>query len=682
MVEKESFVVEPRPSSYAHKKPAVLIIIAFIAVLSLQWLWQSQHDTHVLTSPPHEDKKGFRWEDITPSTSLEYHQCFTDFQCARLEVPLDWNETIAGESDKVAIAIIKRPAKVEITDPRYAGVILLNPGGPGGSGVSLMLTSGQYLQLLLDSVPQVTDHLDIDAEDEKYFDLLSWDPRGVNNTTPGHGCIPDPIAQRNWISQNNAIGFSLEDEDVFRNVYSRGRLLGQTCANVDGASAVNRVNGGEHLGQYVSTANVVRDMVEIVERHGEWREKHAKALLSRSCARSKDAAAILERTAWQQGEEQLQYWGFSYGTVSNSKAKLGLNHTIGMKTDDITPTQQLLGQTFATMQPHRVRRMVLDGVVDGADYMGNGWLKNILDIDGITAAFAAACFRAGPVLCAAHDARGPPAILATLSAVLADVRSNPLPAFHDAVPTTISHSDVVLLLFSLWYSPLFGFPLAASAIAQLGARNGTALAALKASYAPHICDLPAARERDTAGAQIAILCSDGDGHARGDIGSQDAFRAYLDALRAQSPMFHERWAQVRLPCAGFDVRAKWRFEGAFGARTAHPVLFTSQSLDPVTPLPNAAHATRLFPGSVLLETKGLGHCAVSMPSVQGLLAVREYFRTGELPPNGTTYEVYEGPFGERAEEVLRTEGERRVADAGLRLAGSLFEEIMGSIWSH
>ncbi|MCJ1291794.1 hypothetical protein MMC34_003339 [Xylographa carneopallida] len=657
MAEKKPSVVpkdRPRPSSYTHQKPTVLILVAFFTVISLQWLWQLQQDTENLISPSHT-KKGFRWEDITPSTSLEYHECFADFQCARLEVPMDWNETIAGEGDKVAIAIIKRPAKVEVTDPRYAGVILLNPGGPGGSGVSLLLGSGQYLQILLDSVPQSTDQLGVETEDEKYFDLLSWDPRGVNNTTPGHGCIPDPIAQRNWISQNNAIGFSLEDEDVFRNVYSRGRLLGQTCANSDGASTTNRVNGGEHLGQYVSTANVVRDMVEIVERHGEWREERAKALLSRSCTRSKAADAILERAAWRKGEEQLQYWGFSYGT--------------------------LLGQTFASLQPHRVRRMVLDGVVDGADYTANGWLKNLLDIDGITAAFAASCFRAGPILCPTHDARGPPAILATLSAVLADMRANPLPAFHDGIPTTITHSDVVLLLFSLWYSPLFGFPLAASAIAQLAARNGTALAALKANSTPALCDLPAAPPgRDSSGAQIAILCSDGDGHVRGDIGSQAAFRAYVAALAPQSPLFHERWAQVRLPCAGYDVRAKWRFEGPFGARTAHPVVFTSQSLDPVTPLPNAVQGTRLFPGSVLLETKGLGHCAVSMPSVEGLLAVREYFRSGETPANGTRYEVYQGPFGESG-EVVRTERERRVAEAGVRLAGTLFEEIKkGLMW--
>lgn len=65
---------------------------------------------------------------ISPSVSLEYHPCFEGFQCARLEVPLNWNETVEGESDKAAIAVIKKPSKVAVTDPRYGGIILFNPG--------------------------------------------------------------------------------------------------------------------------------------------------------------------------------------------------------------------------------------------------------------------------------------------------------------------------------------------------------------------------------------------------------------------------------------------------------------------------------------------------------------------------------------------------------------------------
>ena len=160
---------------------------------------------------------------------------------------------------------------------------------------------------------------------------------------------------------------------------------------------------------------------------------------------------------------------------------------------------------MATLQPHRVGRMVLDGVVDGDDYMSNGWLKNILDIDGITSGFATACFHAGPTLCAAHDPAGPAAILENFSAVLDDVRNNPLPAFHNSIPTTITHSDVILLIFSLWYSPLFSFPLAADIIHQLATRNGTQFAALKSSIVGHVCQLPSAHDHDRSAGQVAIL---------------------------------------------------------------------------------------------------------------------------------------------------------------------------------
>ena len=65
---------------------------------------------------------------ITPSKDLVFYDCFDGFQCARLAVPLDWNTTEEEDPRKVAIAVVKLPAAVPVTDPRYGGPVLTNPG--------------------------------------------------------------------------------------------------------------------------------------------------------------------------------------------------------------------------------------------------------------------------------------------------------------------------------------------------------------------------------------------------------------------------------------------------------------------------------------------------------------------------------------------------------------------------
>jgi pimeloyl-ACP methyl ester carboxylesterase len=74
-------------------------------------------------------------------------------------VPLDYTNP---HGDELAIALLKVPANISTSDPAYRGPILVNPGGPGGSGVEVALKLGSLAQTL------------IGAD----FDIIGFDPRG------------------------------------------------------------------------------------------------------------------------------------------------------------------------------------------------------------------------------------------------------------------------------------------------------------------------------------------------------------------------------------------------------------------------------------------------------------------------------------------------------------------------
>lgn len=56
-------------------------------------------------------------------------------------------------------------------------------------------------------------------------------------------------------------------------------------------------------------------MIEIFERHGEWREKEARRLLSSpasglSVISPEELSSTLNRNMYKPGKEIVQYWGF------------------------------------------------------------------------------------------------------------------------------------------------------------------------------------------------------------------------------------------------------------------------------------------------------------------------------------------------------------------------------------
>jgi pimeloyl-ACP methyl ester carboxylesterase len=84
-----------------------------------------------------------------------------NLQCARINVPLDWDEP-SGRT--ISLALIRHLASKP--DQRI-GTLFINPGGPGATGIGLLQG----------------DPSGIDAIGGGRFDVVSWDPRGTNAST-------------------------------------------------------------------------------------------------------------------------------------------------------------------------------------------------------------------------------------------------------------------------------------------------------------------------------------------------------------------------------------------------------------------------------------------------------------------------------------------------------------------
>ncbi|KAI5198618.1 hypothetical protein E4T39_06665 [Aureobasidium subglaciale] len=501
----------------------------------------------------------FSWQEIEASQELIYHRCYEDYQCAKLQVPMDWWRNSSQPGKNISIAVIRLPAKVPVTDPRYAGAVLTNPGGPGGSGVAQMLRSGRATQTIVDA--EMDPNSTSIVSEAIYHDIISFDPRGVGYTTPGIHCFPDNLARSSWELQNEAIGLLGSSEDAFDRNWYRARALAESCSTATGTTE----DGFEAIGEHVNTTPVARDMLEIIERHAEWLEKQARLQKQQDHflgVASNDQ--IIERLRYTKGKALLKYWGNSYGTI--------------------------IGQTFAAMFPDRVERIVLDGVCNAPDYFFGPWFSALADADAILDRFFSHCHSAGPELCSFHSST-PELIKKNYETLLEEIRKQPriVLGSKSRGPDVVTWSDVKSMLHLAIYQPLLYSPLVADLLTSISPTgNGSFFADYKAAANTITCpsadctsDSENCNESDNAeDASLAILCTDAPG-----LGSINApsFRSYWHTLQNQSSVLGDWWAHTRLSCVGWKTLAKNRFKGKVSGNTAFPMLFVGNSLDPVTP---------------------------------------------------------------------------------------------------
>ncbi|WP_314210593.1 alpha/beta hydrolase [uncultured Actinomyces sp.] len=184
------------------------------------------------------------WTDCTDDATG------TAFQCATVTVPLDYDNP---QGKTITVALKKLPS----TSSSPRGSVFLNPGGPGGSGIST-----------IESQAELYKSGDL-SEVLANYDVIGFDPRGVGQSTPITCWTPEDVQA---ILAGQAEMPSLSTPGSAADIVAQGSRAAAACQ--------------EHT-----------EVPEILD--------HAD---TRSVARDMDVMRALV------GDKDLNYLGYSYGT--------------------------------------------------------------------------------------------------------------------------------------------------------------------------------------------------------------------------------------------------------------------------------------------------------------------------------------------------------------------------------
>ncbi|HUZ38895.1 MAG TPA: alpha/beta hydrolase [Streptosporangiaceae bacterium] len=153
---------------------------------------------------------------------LRWVPCAHGFRCARLLVPFDYQRPAWK---RFSLPVIKLPAS---NPAQRIGSLVINPGGPGGSGISYALQARSV----------------VSAAVRARFDVVGFDPRGVGQSIPAIHCLSGPQLDKYFATSDNPV-----TRAQLAQVVSESKLFAQGCQQHSGA-----------LLPYVGTRNAARDM--------------------------------------------------------------------------------------------------------------------------------------------------------------------------------------------------------------------------------------------------------------------------------------------------------------------------------------------------------------------------------------------------------------------------------------
>lgn len=209
-----------RPTRRPHRT-AVTGLLAALALSSCSVLSGDPESAPLEQSPTESTQTGEAALSAYYDQEPEWRDCRGALECAEIEVPLDYDEP---DGDRVELALLRVPAG---DGDDKVGSLLVNPGGPGGSGIEYAARAEMFFGEPVRNA----------------FDIVGFDPRGVGLSTPVD-CLSDEQLD----------GYVASDPDP--ETVTEARRVDQLL-EVFGEGCVER--SGELAG-HVSTVEAAQDM--------------------------------------------------------------------------------------------------------------------------------------------------------------------------------------------------------------------------------------------------------------------------------------------------------------------------------------------------------------------------------------------------------------------------------------
>jgi len=455
---------------------------------------------------------------------VQWSDCGAGAECATVMAPLDWDNPGVGEDVNLAVSRHRATGHA-------LGSLFVNPGGPGASGYEFVLDSVDF------AVSEVL---------RESFDVIGWDPRGVNFSSPVSCAATDAELDYFFFGEMEA---QPDTPEWDAELLAESIRFGQEC----------QANTGELL-EFVDTLSTVRDL------------------------------DLLRHLV---GDEQLNYLGYSYGT--------------------------LIGALYIDTFPEKVGRMVLDGPVDpGASQFDlvvnqHRGFEEALEAYLVECDLTNSCPFAGSL---EQRLRG-------VSDLYDELEQNPL-----------RHADGRLIDDGMLRTAMVTTLYAQSSWPFL-TRMFDELQEGVTDTAIFLVDFYYDREggvyqNNSMEAFIAINCLDYP------VESDPAvLEAQADQLREAAPYTARPSGDGDLVCMNWPYPPKLN-KGPVRGEGANPVVILGTTGDPATPYNWSVSLNEQLENSVLLTLVGEGHLAYDERVTCINDPVDTYFVTGDLPEDGIT----------------------------------------------